>query len=202
MARLKFYLLGPPRLERNGSLLELSRRKALALWSYLAIEQQPQSRDSLAAFFWPDYNQRDARTDLSRSLSYLNRTLGDGWLSADRQSIGLHPEANLWADVVEFQRLSAQGEMADENDPEKQLALLTSANDHYQGDFMAGFSLPDSPAFDDWRAFQMQSLQQQFGQVLERLSSFAHCARSMTQQSPQRNVGSTWIRCTSQPIAN
>ncbi|MBV7339245.1 hypothetical protein KFU94_65725 [Chloroflexi bacterium TSY] len=164
MNRLKLYLLGPPRLERNGSPLELSRRKAVALWSYLAIERQRQSRDSLAAFFWPDYNQRDARTDLSRTLSYLNRTLGDSWLSADRQSIGLHPEANLWIDVVEFQRLSAQEEMADENDPEKQLALLTSATDRYQGDFMAGFLLPDSPVFDDWRAFQMQSLQQQFGQ--------------------------------------
>ncbi|MBV7331280.1 AAA family ATPase [Chloroflexi bacterium TSY] len=162
--------MGPPRIELDDDPLSLSRRKALALLAYLAIEQQPQSRDSLAAFFWPEYSQCDARTDLSRTLSYLNRTLGEGWLLADRQRIGISPKSDTWVDVVDFQQLVSQGMMADEHAREEQLALLTTAVNRYQGDFMADFSLPDSPAFDDWLTLQTQSLQQQLGQILEQLS--------------------------------
>ncbi|MBV7331301.1 AAA family ATPase [Chloroflexi bacterium TSY] len=166
MSRLTIYLLGPPRVELDHSPLSLSRRKALALLVYLAVEQQPQSRDSLATFFWPDYSQRDARTDLSRTLSHLNRTLGEGWLASDQQRIGMNPDANIWVDIVDFQHLVIQGQAR----AEQQLALLTTAVEHYQGDFMAGFALSDSPSFDDWHAFQTQSLQTQLAQALERLS--------------------------------
>ncbi|MBV7331286.1 AAA family ATPase [Chloroflexi bacterium TSY] len=176
MSRLRLYLFGSPQIELDDLPLSLSRRKALALLVYLAIEQQPQSRDSLAAFLWPEYSQRDARTDLSRTLSYLNRTLGEEWLIADRQHIGINPESDLWIDVVDFRQLATQAGITVESTPEEQLALLTTAVNGYQGDFMAGFSLPDSPAFDDWHTLQTQTLQQQLGQVLERLSQL-HAAQ-------------------------
>lgn len=170
MTQLQCFLLGPPQIRIDHCPVDLGRRKALALLAYLVIDGQHQSRDSLAALLWPEYSQRDARTDLSRTLSYLNRTLGEGWLIADRQRIGVDPESELWVDVGNFRQLVSQGEIAHENTPEEQKALLMTAAERYQGDFMAGFSLSDSPAFNDWHTLQTQALQLQLGQVLERLS--------------------------------
>ena len=48
---------------------------------------------------------------------------------------------------------------------------LSLAADLYRGDFLAGFSLRDSPAFDDWQFFQAESLRSQLAGVLQRLSA-------------------------------
>jgi len=41
MAHLKLFILGQPRLERDGGTIELNLRKALALLVYLAVSDQP-----------------------------------------------------------------------------------------------------------------------------------------------------------------
>ncbi|MCK4316690.1 MAG: SARP family transcriptional regulator, partial [Anaerolineae bacterium] len=89
MPRLMLYLLGPPRLERDGEPIQVSRRKAVALIAYLAVTGGHHSRDTLATLLWPEYDQSRARADLRRTLSVLNRTLGEGWLTADRETAGL-----------------------------------------------------------------------------------------------------------------
>jgi DNA-binding SARP family transcriptional activator len=50
-------------------------------------------------------------------------------------------------------------------------ARLVDAVAAYADDFLAGFTLPDSPAFDEWQLFQRESLRQLYGQVLEQLVS-------------------------------
>jgi DNA-binding SARP family transcriptional activator len=84
MSRLALYLLGPPRLELDGGPIHIGRRKAMALLAYLAMTGQFHSHDSLATFLWPEYDQSRARADLRRTLSVLNRTLGQEWIAADR----------------------------------------------------------------------------------------------------------------------
>jgi DNA-binding SARP family transcriptional activator len=54
MARIELFLLGPPRLERDGAPLQFDTRKILALAAYLAVtstgvEGARLSRDSLLA---------------------------------------------------------------------------------------------------------------------------------------------------------
>ena len=88
MPRLELYLLGPPRVELDGEPVQIGRRKAIALLAYLAVTSEPHSRDSLAALLWPEYDQSSAPADLRRSLSLLNRSLGKGWLVADRETAG------------------------------------------------------------------------------------------------------------------
>ena len=48
MTRPALYLLGSPRIERDGAPLEVDTRKALALVAHLAVTGQPQTRDALA----------------------------------------------------------------------------------------------------------------------------------------------------------
>jgi DNA-binding SARP family transcriptional activator len=52
--------------------------------------------------------------------------------------------------------------------PER-LAHLEAAIELYADDFLAGFTLPDSPAFDEWQFFVRESLRQLYGQLLEQL---------------------------------
>jgi len=66
MLPVKLILLGSPRLEREGQLLSLGRRKSLALFAYLAVTHQPQQRDHLLDFLWPDYDPPSTRNNLRR----------------------------------------------------------------------------------------------------------------------------------------
>jgi predicted ATPase/DNA-binding SARP family transcriptional activator len=173
MSRLALYLLGPSRVELDGEPVHIGRRKALALLAYLAVERRQHGRDALATLLWPDYDQREARAALRRTLSVINRTLGEGLLTTDRETAGLNPDAELWLDVDAFrQRLAAceaHGHPTQHACPAC-LALLTEAVELYRDDLLSGFTLPDSPAFDDWQRFQAQALRDELDSALERLA--------------------------------
>ena len=49
MSRLALYLLGPPRLERDGQSIHIGRTKAVALLAYLAVTGQPHAREDRRA---------------------------------------------------------------------------------------------------------------------------------------------------------
>jgi DNA-binding SARP family transcriptional activator len=171
MAHLKLLVLGQPRLERDGRPLELNLRKALALLVYLAVSRQGHSRDALATLLWPESDGREGRARLRRTLHRLNQLVGQEVLDTSLDAIRVHPHANLWLDSAAFRQHMTAGLAAA---PEKvfapqRLAQLDAAVELYKGDFLAGFTLPDSPAFDEWQFFQRESLRQLYGQVLEQL---------------------------------
>ncbi len=172
MTDLRLFLFGSPRLERDGLAPPMDTRKALALLAYLATTGQSHSRDTLAALFWPDYEQSQARANLRRTLSTLSKAIGKETLEIDRESIGLAPQTQLWVDVRRFAELlqttRSHNHPADEVCPTC-LELLTQAQILYQADFLAGFNLPDSPTFEEWQFFQSESLRQQITDVLAKL---------------------------------
>jgi DNA-binding SARP family transcriptional activator len=172
MSRLMLYLLGPPRIEYEGTPIEVDRRKAIALIIYLAMTEESHSRDRLATLFWPNYDQSRARSALRSALWALNRTPAGNWLDVSQETLGLHHDANLWVDVAHFRHLletcRAHNHPPDEVCPTC-LPPLTEAVALYRDNFMAGFTLPDSPAFDEWQVFQSESLRQELASALERL---------------------------------
>ena len=156
MMSLKLSLFGSPQLERDGALIPLRRRKAVALFAYLAVTQQAHSRDGLATLLWPDADQSSARTNLRRDLSWLNKTVGKGILSVSRAELGIQATAVFTFDITLFQNNLAQVRQHAHIDntlcPDC-VAALTTAVSLYTGDFMAGFTLPDTAAFADWQFF-------------------------------------------------
>lgn len=162
MAALKLYLFGTPRLERDGVDVKIPRRKALALLAYLVATGTPHARDMLAALFWPDHSQSAARLALSRHLSELNRVLpaGTPLLEPDRVAAG----RSLWVDVREFVAV------ADAALAPVSLPALQAAAGLYTADFLAGFTLPDSPGFDDWQAYATKHLRRSAHSLLEKLA--------------------------------
>jgi DNA-binding SARP family transcriptional activator/Tfp pilus assembly protein PilF len=172
MSELALFLLGPPRIERDGVLLNVDTRKATALIAYLAVTKQPQSRDTLAALLWPDYDQTHARATLRRTLSALNKALAGNWLSIDRERVSLNITSHMHVDVDEFynylKACKTHGHPASEVcsaciDP------LAKAVALYRDDFLAGFGLRDSPNFDDWQFFQADTIRRDLANALEGL---------------------------------
>jgi DNA-binding SARP family transcriptional activator len=170
---LKIYLLGTIRLERDGAGVEFDTRKADALLAYLAITGEPARRDSLAALLWPDYDTSSARAALRRTLSALRKGIGEHLVESSYENIGLAAGAAIWVDVLVFRGLLTAIKThvhPAEADCDQCLADLVQAADLYRGDFLSGFGLRDSAAFDDWQFFQADELRQELAWVLEKLT--------------------------------
>jgi tetratricopeptide (TPR) repeat protein len=58
---------------------------------------------------------------------------------------------------------------------------LTQALELYRGDFMVGFTLPDSPRFDEWQYFTERTLQRKCAEALQRLSEAHQSAGNFEQ---------------------
>ncbi|MCE7982082.1 MAG: hypothetical protein DYG89_12880 [Caldilinea sp. CFX5] len=173
MAFLRLHLLGAPQIERDDRPVHFERRRALALGIYLAVTGQIHSRDALTALFWPEASQGEGRANLRRMLSTLTHTLGQEAIRTTVDQVSFARDDNLWLDVEHFRRLIAachsHGHPVDEVCPAC-LPLLTAAADLYRDDFLAGFTLPDSPGFDDWQFFQGEQLRTEMALVLELLT--------------------------------
>src|SRR5512142_3018722 len=132
-------------------------------------------RDTLATLLWEDYDQSRARAALRRTLSVLKSALGEEQLEIDRELVGLAPHARLSVDVYEFQKHLAECQEHDHPIAEvcpRCVTPLSKAAAIYRADFMAGFTLRDSPSFDEWQFFQAETLRRDLAGVLERLTYF------------------------------
>ena len=172
MSSLKLFFLGPPHLERDGQPLELSTRKSLALLAYLAVTGRPHRREVLTALLWPNSKARQARSVLRTTLSTLNKSLAGAGLLIERDSVDLDREANIRLDVEQFRQLAQSWQ--DHDHPEDEFCEecrrdLAAAVSLYRGDFLEGFTLPDSAEFDDWQSFETEGLRRVFAGVLEKL---------------------------------
>lgn len=157
---IKLSLLGVPTVEHNGAPITFERRKALALLAYLAVENQACSRKLLAQMLWPEDDEQRARAGLRRALAVLNETPIACWIEADRHTVRLVKDDDLWVDVHFFSTAL---------NTEPDLDILTQAVELYRDHFMMGFSLRNSTEFDDWQALHTQLYQQQLTRMLHQL---------------------------------
>lgn len=162
MPILKLAFLGIPHITYDDAEIELDRRKALALLAYLAVIGKRQSRDLLATMLWPNHDNHSARASLRRALAALNETPIKDWISADRDTIALVKNTQLWVDVDVFHALLEDGPATAET--------LNQAVALYRDHFMSGFSLRDSAMFDDWQSILTQNLQEKLVKTLEKLA--------------------------------
>ena len=172
MSNLRVCLLAAPRVERQGVPVEVGGHKNTALVAYLAATGQSHSREFLATLLWPELGASRGRANLRRSLSELRKALREEHLIADRETVSLGADEEVWLDVAEFRRLVQAWK--GHGHPEGAVcaecaAELTAAVELHSGDFLAGFGLPDSVAFDDWQFFEAEGLRDDLAGALERL---------------------------------
>jgi predicted ATPase/DNA-binding SARP family transcriptional activator len=184
MSSLRLSLLGAPRLERSGEHVDIRRRKGLALLAYLATTRKPHNRDALATLLWPNSDQAGARANLRRDLSRLQKDVGEDVLETEQDQIAFN-ESALTVDVVAFRRALAA---VDEHDHaaghlcDDCRSRLETAISLYKGEFLEGFTVPDSAAFEEWLLFQAERLRRAYGRALQQLLQW-HAAQEAYEQA-------------------
>ena len=89
VAPVDVMLLGPPRVERDGTAVAFDTRKAMALLAVLALADRPRPRDVLAELLWPEHDAEHARGALRRTLSALRTAVGAERVEATRDRVRL-----------------------------------------------------------------------------------------------------------------
>jgi DNA-binding SARP family transcriptional activator/tetratricopeptide (TPR) repeat protein len=204
-ARLQVRLFGGFQVMLDGvPLVRFRSAKARTLLAYLAVEAgRRHRREALAALLWGEYPERDAQRSLSQALTNLRSLLaplacaapaeGEAFLHPPAepcleitgQAVQLHPRpGQVWLDVHAFDALLAAADPRRGAAPEVQdvTRLLAQAVDLYTGPFLAGLSLPDSPAFEEWRLLQQEQRHQAALLALERLVGH-HLAEGHTDEA-------------------
>ena len=158
-ATVAIRLLGSPEVVVAGRPLEVDTRKAVAILAVLATDGRAYGREELASLLWPDSDEASARGALRRTLSVLRGAAGPEVLRVDRRQVAL-VAGQYEVDVAQLEALGASGNQSD----------LAAAADLARGPFLAGFTLRDSPEFDDWRAARAVAVERTVGRVLDRLT--------------------------------
>jgi WD40 repeat protein/DNA-binding SARP family transcriptional activator len=174
MAHLSLSLLGPFQVTLAGEpVMSFESDKVRALLAYLAVEARRQHRrESLAGLLWPDWPDRAARTNLRNALANLRKAIGDRhaappFLLITRETIQFNTTSDHWLDVTAFRTLVKTDQVG-----HPAVRQLEEAVALYRDSFLEGFSLKDSPAFEDWSLLTREQLQRQALTALHQLAGY------------------------------
>lgn len=180
MARLQIRLFGAPSfLLAEGSEADLPSDKARALLAYLAVEAgQAHRREKLAGLLWPGFTETSARTNLRRALADLRQAIGDHqatppYLLVAQDTLQFNAASDASVDVSALIRLiNPTTPAAPTNLPGFQsiLSSLEQAVALYRAPFLEGFSIADSPAFEEWILLTREQLNRRMLEALRRLA--------------------------------
>lgn len=151
---LQVHLLGRFEVRLDGEPIHLSSRPAQALLAYLLLNPEvAHPRERLAGVLWPDSSEANARSNLRQALWRLRQAIGSGYLAADRKTVSLNADADIWSDVA-----ALQADLPDDASADAWMEALS----FYGGDLLPGF-------YEDWVALERERLQALFGRRMQRL---------------------------------
>jgi DNA-binding SARP family transcriptional activator len=182
LTRLSINLLGPFQVTLDGKTTPgFEYDKVRALLAYLAVEAgRPHRREALAGLLWPEQPETTARNSLRTALSKLRLAIGDRtaeppFLHISRETIQFNTGSDYRLDVADFAALLAECEQHRHRRPDTCLACAERqerAATLYRGDFLAGFSLADSAAFEEWTVARREQWHRQALNALHNLAVF------------------------------
>lgn len=179
MSRVVLSLLGPfQALLDEQPLTGFRSDKSRALLAYLAAgSPRPYARRALAALLWPDCAEAVALTYLRGALANLRRLLGDDtassrppFLLVSRTTVQWNPGAAFRLDTAAFDALVPLNGASANTETQ---GALEEAVLLYRGAFMEGFTLDDSPAFEEWLLLNREHFGRRALTALRRLGALA-----------------------------
>lgn len=176
MADIRLSLFGIPRIEYKGNLLDIRRRKSLAILAYIGVMNRRVSRDFLADLLWPDTDIELARASLRTALYTLTSSHEIKWLEVDKMQISLDSEL-VETDCALFSNYIAQWRQHNHENGDlcgTCFQWLTHAEELYGGGFLADFNQPGSAMFENWQMMQSVSFQREYAVVLQQLVHYYH----------------------------
>ena len=135
-------------------------QKVRALLAYLACHRgRAFSRDHLAGLLWPEKSAEAARHALRQAAYNLRSRLAAAGVPPilhNHLELRFDPEAPCWLDVEAFDEALRRGAGRDMIDSQQ----LAAAVQLFRGDFLAGFFVKESPAFEEWMLGEQQRLRE------------------------------------------
>lgn len=175
MANLSLSFLGPFAVRLgNKPIIRFESDKVRALLTYLAVEAgTPHRRSALAGLLWPEHSERAARDSLRNALADLRGIIQDQkaeppYLIIDRETVQFNLASDHWLDVHAFESL-LRDQLSSTDISQSKIANLKSAVSLYRGPFLQGFSLKDSPSFEEWSLLVKEDLQRKVVLALSEL---------------------------------
>lgn len=175
MGQLNLEFLGTPKVRHAGSLITFPTRKALALLIYLVVEEGVHSREKITTLFWPESSSGPGRATLRSTLRHLRGSLSETTqahtrphLVTDRDTLRFDASSDLDLDLHTLEsavRVTCELPLVSPSvsslsvqpaNIHQLIAQLSTAATCYRGDFLEGFSLGDTPVFDDWVILQSE----------------------------------------------
>ncbi len=176
MAHLAISCLGPLQVSLDGRPAEnFKSAKVRALLVYLAVEaDRPHRRERLAGLLWPDYPDRDALANLRSALSNLRRVIGDrtaepSFLLVTREILQFNLASDHALDAAPF--IARHGTLDSRLQTESVVGSeIEEAVALYHGEFLEGFSISGSAAFEEWVLFRREGIANSVQATLRRLA--------------------------------
>lgn len=201
MPVLKVYLFGSPAITRHDIPLSITSQKAQALFYFMISNRQAHSREKLAALFWGETSERQAKASLRNTLYEVRRALSSSsepaqeYILAESNTLCFNSGADYWLDIEEFEKLldkEARDERARMDNYSKAVELV-------RGDFLEGFIVKDNLEFEDWTFFERERLQRRCLEALTELSDYcggqgeydraiAYAIQILSRDSLQENI--------------
>lgn len=128
------------------------RKKALQLFMlFLAHHDQVLHREQICDMLWPEMNPDDAVRDFKIAYSAMLNVLEperkphapSAFILRKDVRYGLRPEADLWLDAVQFERLVHQGDRRIQEDPAAAVRCYKDALDLYGGNYLQAYPYYD-----------------------------------------------------------
>lgn len=172
MAQVEIRLLGPFEVAVDGEPVTTFETDSVrALLAYLATQSgHPRPRSQVAELLWPDRPDGAALSNLRHALSVLRTALRDRGsahpvLIADRVSVALRASADIWVDLVEFDRRAA----TPADDPQA-VARWRDAVDLWRGPLLDGVTVRAGADWEEWVAVTGEGARRRLAAVLRRLA--------------------------------
>jgi serine/threonine protein kinase len=200
MAALSIALLGNFRARlHNEPLPPFRTNKVQALLIYLVTEGSPEKsgahpREKLLDLLWPGLPERSARHNLRQVIYHLRKAIPElprkpGAVEADwgesvplllsnRQTIRLHPAADVEVDVKHFEALVSGTQTHNHVDLlacHQCQRALEDAVALYEDDFLSDFHLDDSNVYEDWTQTRREAFRRKALDALEIMTTL--CTR-------------------------
>lgn len=168
MCLLTVRLFGNFQVQRDDQDLNgWNARKVQELFAYLLLyRERPHTRLVLAELLWPETTPEQSMKYFRQALWQLQTSLGCNVLEVNAESVYLKPGADLWLDVMEFERACAhvQGITGEELD-EQRAHKLQAALKLYRSDLLEGW-------YHDWCLFERERLQRLYLAMLEKRMAY------------------------------
>ncbi len=135
------YLLDEPHVRVGDMRHDLTPSRPVQLLIYLACRGEWVSREALAALFWPDSPEEEARHNLRVVMHRARALPWAGGLEVERERVRLLMDT----DTAQFRQALGQ-------------AGWEQAVRLHRRPFLQGFPLQDAPALEDWATLERESL--------------------------------------------